>query len=177
MPLIARVWWCCCGVLCCLGGWWGPLVDVDDAPGDFDAVGVMVCGVAVSTLGWGPGGWRWWRLFASRGGVLGVDVDGGALGLCAGVVVVVIGVLWVTVPRFVVGGVGCGVSRGGLVAWVLLVLVLGGLRVGVRWFRACRSWLVFGRLVVLVVSVVPGVGISPSAVLGSVVTGFASVAV
>ena len=38
-------------------GWWGPLVDVDDAPGDFDAVGVMVCGVAVSTLGWGPGGW------------------------------------------------------------------------------------------------------------------------
>ena len=47
-------------------GWWGPLVDVDDAPGDVDAVGVMVCGVAVSTLGWGPGGWRWWRLFASR---------------------------------------------------------------------------------------------------------------
>ena len=67
-------------------GWWGPLVDVDDAPGDFDAVGVMVCGVAVSTLGWGPGGWRWWRLFASRAGVLGVAVDGGALGvtLCRG---------------------------------------------------------------------------------------------
>ena len=97
--------------------------------------------------------------------------------LCAGVVVVVIGMLWVTVPRFVVGGVGAGVSRGGLVAWVFLVLVLGGLRVGVRWFRACRSWLVFGRLVVLVVSVVPGVGIFPSAVLGSVVTGVASVAV
>ena len=53
MSLLARVWWCCCGVLCCLGGWWGPLVDVDDAPGDFDAVGVMVCGVAVSTLGRG----------------------------------------------------------------------------------------------------------------------------
>ena len=62
-------------------GWWGPLVDVDDAPGDFDAVGVMVCGVAVSTLGWGPGGWRWWRLFASRAGVLGVAVGGGALGV------------------------------------------------------------------------------------------------
>ena len=67
-------------------GWWGLPVDVDDAPGDFDAVGVMVCGVAVSTLGWGPGGWRWWRLFASRAGVLGVAVDGGALGvtLCRG---------------------------------------------------------------------------------------------
>ena len=97
--------------------------------------------------------------------------------LCAGVVVVVIGVLWVTVPRFVVGGVGGGVSRAGLVAWVFLVLVLGGLRVGDRWFRACHSWLVFGRLVVLVVSVVPGVGMFPSAVLGSVVTGVASVAV
>ena len=97
--------------------------------------------------------------------------------LCAGVVVVVMGVLWVTVPRFVIGGVGGGVSRDGLVAWVFLVLVLGGLRVGVRWFRACHSWLVFGRLVVLVVSVVPGVGIFPSAVLGSVVTGVASVAV
>ena len=86
MSLVARVWWCCCGVLCCLGGWWGPLVHVDDAPGDFDAVGVMLCGVAVSTLGWGPGGWRWWRLFASRGGVLGFVVDGGALGvtLCRG---------------------------------------------------------------------------------------------
>ena len=67
-------------------GWWGPLVDVDDAPGDVDAVGVMVCGVAVSTLGWGPAGWRWWRLFASRAGVLGVAVGGGALGvtLCRG---------------------------------------------------------------------------------------------
>ena len=56
MSLVVRVWWCFCGVLCCLGGWWGPLVDVDDAPVDFDAEGVMVCGVAVSTLGWGPGG-------------------------------------------------------------------------------------------------------------------------
>ena len=65
--------------------------------------------------------------------------------LCAGVVVVVLGVLWVTVPWFVVGGGGGGVSRGGLVAWVFLVLVPGGLRVGVRWFRACHSWLVFGR--------------------------------
>ena len=97
--------------------------------------------------------------------------------LCAGVVVVVLGVLSVTVPRFVVGGVGGSVSRGGLVAWVFLVLVPGGLRVGVRWFRACHSWLVFGGPVVLVVSVVPGVGIFPSAVRGSVVIGVASVAV
>ena len=37
-------------------GWWGPLVDVGDAPGDVDAVGVMVCGVAVSTPGLGA----WW---------------------------------------------------------------------------------------------------------------------
>ena len=75
--------------------------------------------------------------------------------LCAGVVVVVMGVLCVTVPRLVVGGVGggvdiavgvggvgvadgegvtvvAGVYRGGVVAWVLLVLVLGlsMLRVG-----------------------------------------------
>ena len=97
--------------------------------------------------------------------------------LCAGVVVVVLGVLWVTVPRFVVGGVGGDVSPGGLVAWVFLVLVPGGLRVDVRWFRACHSWLVFGRPVVLVVSVVPGVGIFPSAVRGSVVIGVAAVAV
>ena len=76
VSLVVRVWWCCCGVLCCLGGWWGPLVDVDVALGDFDAVGAMACGVVVSTLGWGPGGLRWWRLFASRGGVLGGVVDG-----------------------------------------------------------------------------------------------------
>ena len=87
--------------------------------------------------------------------------------LGAGVVVVVLGVLWVTVPRFVVGGVGGGVSRGGPVAWVFLVLVPGGLCAGVRWFRACHSWLVFGWSVVLVVS----------AVRGSVVTGVAAVAV
>ena len=37
-------------------GWWGRLDDVDDAPGDVDAVGVTVCAVAVSTLGWGPVG-------------------------------------------------------------------------------------------------------------------------
>ena len=61
--------------------WWGPLVDVDDAPGDVDAVGVTVCAVAVSTLGLGPGGWRWWRLFASRAGVLGDADGGGALGV------------------------------------------------------------------------------------------------
>ena len=52
-------------------GWWGPLVDVDDAPGDVDAVGVTVCAVAVATPGWGPGWWRWWRLSASRAGVFG----------------------------------------------------------------------------------------------------------
>ena len=69
-------------------GWWGPLVDVDDSPGDVDAVGVMVCGVAVSTLGWGPGGWRLWRLF-----VLASLVLPSVLLLCAGVVVVVVGVL------------------------------------------------------------------------------------
>ena len=87
--------------------------------------------------------------------------------LCAGVVVVVMGVLWVTVPRLVVGGVGggvdiavgvggvgvadgegvtvvAGVSRGGVVAWVLLALVLGlsMLRVG-------------GGVAVLALSVVP----------------------
>ena len=50
-------------------------VVVDDAPGDVDAVSVTqmvrVCAVAVATPGWGPGGWRWWRLFASRAGVFG----------------------------------------------------------------------------------------------------------
>ena len=58
-------------------GWWGPLVDVDDAPGYVDAVGVTVCAVAVATPGWGPGGWRWWRLFPSRAGVSGDAVRGG----------------------------------------------------------------------------------------------------
>ena len=37
-------------------GWWGPLVDVGDAPADVDAVGVTVCAVAVATPGWGPVG-------------------------------------------------------------------------------------------------------------------------
>ena len=78
--------------------------------------------------------------------------------LCAGVVVVVIGVLWVTVPQLVVGGVGggvdiavgvggvgvadgegvtvvAGVSRGGLVA---CVLVFGGSG------RATRGWCLAG---------------------------------
>ena len=118
VSLVVRVWWCCCGVLCCLGGWWGPLVDVDVAPGDFDEVGAMACGVVVSTLGWGPGGRRRWRLFASRGGVLGGVVDGGALG--------------VTLCRGVRGG---GVSRGGPVA---CVLVFGGSG------RAIRGWCLAG---------------------------------
>ena len=89
--------------------------------------------------------------------------------LCAGVVVVVIGVLWVTVPRLVVGGVGggvdiavgvggvgaadgegvtvvAGVSRGGLMAWVLLVLVLGTACVLVFGGsgRATRGWCLAG---------------------------------
>ena len=51
------------------------------------------------------------------------------------------------------------------------------LRLGGRRFRACHSWLVFGWLVVLVVPVVCGAGIFPSAVLGSVVAGVASVVV
>ena len=65
-------------------GWWGPLVDVDDAPADVNRVGVTVC--AVSTLGWGSGGRPWWRLFASRAGVFGDAVSWGALGvtLCRG---------------------------------------------------------------------------------------------
>ena len=61
-------------------GWCGPLVDVDDAPGNVDAPSVMVFAVAVSTLGWGPAGRRWWRLFASRAGVFGDVVNDGALG-------------------------------------------------------------------------------------------------
>ena len=114
---------------------------------------------------------------------------------------VVIGVLWVTVPRLVVGVVGggvdiavgvggvgaadgdgvtvvAGVSRGGLMAWVLLVLVLGAACVLVfggsgratrgwclagLWSWWCRSSLVLGSVM--------------SAVLGSVVTGVASVVV
>ena len=89
--------------------------------------------------------------------------------LCAGVVVVVIGVLWETVPRLVVGGVGGGVdiavgvggvgvadpegvtvvggvSRGGLMAWVLLVLVLGAACVLVFGGsgRATRGWCLAG---------------------------------
>ena len=62
-------------------GWWGPLVDVDDASGDVDAVGVTVCAVAVANPGWGPGGWRWWRLFASRAGFSGDAVGRGASGV------------------------------------------------------------------------------------------------
>ena len=46
----------------------------------------LVCAVAVATPGWWPGGWRWWRLFASRAGVFGDADGGGALGvtLCQG---------------------------------------------------------------------------------------------
>ena len=62
-----------------------------------------------------------------------------------------------------VGVVGVGAGR--------------GLRLGGRRFRAYHSWLVVGRLVVLVVPVVSGVGVFPSAVLGSVVVGVAPVVV
>ena len=46
----------------------------------------LVCAVAVATPGCGPGGWRWWRLFASPAGVFGDANDGGAVGvtLCRG---------------------------------------------------------------------------------------------
>ena len=89
--------------------------------------------------------------------------------LCAGVVVVVLGVLWVTVPPLVVGGVCggvdiavgvggvgavdgegvtvvAGVSRGGLMASVLLVLVLGAACVLVFGGsgRATRGWCLAG---------------------------------
>ena len=89
--------------------------------------------------------------------------------LCAGVVVVVVGVLYVTVPRLVVGGVGggveiavgvggvgvadsegvmvvVGVSRGGLMAWVVLVLVLGAACIWVvsGSGRATRGWCLAG---------------------------------
>ena len=89
--------------------------------------------------------------------------------LCAGVMVVVVGVLLVTVPRHVVGGVGggvdiavgvggvavadsegvtvvVGVTRGGLMAWVLLVLVLGAACVWVVGGsgRATRGWFLAG---------------------------------
>ena len=60
-----------------------------------------------------------------------------------------------------VGVVGVGAGR--------------SLRLGGRRFRAYHSWLVFGRLVVLVVPVVSGVGVFPLAVLGSVVVGVAPV--
>ena len=62
-----------------------------------------------------------------------------------------------------VGVVGVGAGR--------------GLRLGGRRFQACHSWLVVGRLVVLVVPVVSGVGVFPSTVLGSVVVGVAPVVV
>ena len=41
----------------------------------------LVCAVAVATPGWGPGEWRWWRLFASPAGVFGDAHGGGALGV------------------------------------------------------------------------------------------------
>ena len=52
-----------------------------------------------------------------------------------------------------------------------------GLRLGGRRFRACHSWLVVGWLAVLVVQVVSGVGVVPSAVFRSVVVAVAPVVV
>ena len=66
---------------------------------------------AVATPGWGPGGWRWWRLFACPAGVLG-DADGaGTVGgtLCRGRGGDGRGVVG-DVPWHVVGGVGGGVD-------------------------------------------------------------------
>ena len=62
-----------------------------------------------------------------------------------------------------VGVVGVGAGR--------------GLRLGGWQFRVCHSWLVVGWLVVLVVPVVSGVGVVPSAVFGSVVVSVAPVVV
>ena len=39
----------------------------------------LVC--AVATPGWGPGGWRWWRLFPSRAGVFGDANSGDVVGV------------------------------------------------------------------------------------------------
>ena len=65
----------------------------------------------------GPGGWRWWRLFASSAGVLGDAASGGAVGvnLCRGRggdgKGVVGDVPWHVVGG-VVGGVHCAVGVG-----------------------------------------------------------------
>ena len=66
---------------------------------------------AVATPGWGPGGWRWWRLFASLAGVFGDADGGGAVGvsLCRGRGGDGRGVVG-DVPWHVVGGVGDGVD-------------------------------------------------------------------
>ena len=37
--------------------------------------------LAVAIPGWGPGGWRWWRLFACPAGVFGDANSGGAVGV------------------------------------------------------------------------------------------------
>ena len=66
---------------------------------------------AVATPGWGPGGWRWWRLFACPAGVLGDADGGGAVGvtLCRGRGGDGRGVVG-DVPWHVVAGVGGGVD-------------------------------------------------------------------
>ena len=74
---------------------------------------VMMVGlvIAVATPGWGPGGWRWWRLFASSAGVPADADGGGAVGvfLCRGRGGDGKGVVG-DVPWHVVGGVGGGVD-------------------------------------------------------------------
>ena len=124
----------------------------------------LVC--AVATRGWGPGGWRWWRLFANSASVLGGADGGGAVGviLCRGCGGDGKGVLG-DVPWHVVGGVGGGVDSAVLASLVLPTVrvsqvILGGWRVswwsdgvgvvgvgagrglhlGCRRLRACESW-------------------------------------
>ena len=91
---------------------------------------------AVATPGWGPGKWRWWRLFASPAGVFGDADGGGAVGVslcrgCGGDGRVVVG----DVPWHVVGGVGGGVDS---VVGVGVAGVADGEGVtGDTWWLAC----------------------------------------
>ena len=94
----------------------------------------LVC--AVATPSWGPGGWRWWRLFASFAGVLGDTDGGGAVGVilcrgCGGGGKGVVGdVAW-----HVVGGVGGGVDSAVGVC-VAGIAVCEGV-IGVTWWLVC----------------------------------------
>ena len=94
----------------------------------------LVC--AVGTPGWGPGMWRWWRLFATSAGVLGDADSGSALSAilcrgCGGDDKGVVGDL----PWHVVGGVGGGVDSAVGVG-VAAVADRGGVT-GVTWWLVC----------------------------------------